>query len=93
LQGLGLKVDLVGEGKAIDAEDVLADSIKDEAEHLSTVDVPAPEVSDVDVTDDAVSDEFSILELDDNISDDIDSLSQNEETVLVTDNDNQKEAN
>ncbi len=70
LQGLGLKVDLVGEGKAIDAEDVLAQSIKDDSNHQATVDVPAPEISDIDVTAEAVSDEFSILDLDDQVGDD-----------------------
>ncbi len=63
LQGLGLKVDLVTSDQEIDAEDILAENIKDEAEHLPEVDVPAPEVSEVDVTEDAVGDEFEILEL------------------------------
>jgi DNA-directed RNA polymerase subunit beta len=62
LQGLGLKVDLVDSGKVVDAEKVLATNIRDEAEHLSEVDVPAPLVSEVDVTDDAAVDEFMVLE-------------------------------
>ncbi len=72
LQGLGLKVDLV-EGKSnkiIDAEDVLATVIKDEAAHQSDVEVPAPEASQVDVTEDALGDEFEIMELDDSLHED-----------------------
>ena len=67
LQGLGLKVDLINSDAVIDAEDVLAANIKDEAKHLSEVPVPAPEISDVDVTEDATSDEFSVIELDDTL--------------------------
>ncbi len=71
LQGLSLKVDLISSNnEVIDAEEVLAESIKDEANHLSTVDVPEPEISDVDVTMDAIGDEFKLLELDDTVSDD-----------------------
>lgn len=62
LQGLGLKVDLIEADKSIDAEEVLAGNIKDEAENQSEIDVPAPLVSDVDVTEDIVADEFEILE-------------------------------
>jgi DNA-directed RNA polymerase subunit beta len=67
LQGLGLKVDLMSSSKVVDAEDVLATNIKDEAEHLPEVDVPAPSVSDVDVTEEATADEFTVMELDDDI--------------------------
>lgn len=67
LQGLGLKVDLFSASKVVDAEEVLAENIKDEASHLADVDVPAPEVSDVDVTQDVVEDEFMIMGLDDTI--------------------------
>lgn len=71
LQGLSLKVDLISsDNEVIDAEEVLAESIKDEASHLSTVNVPEPEVSDVDVTIDALGDEFELLELDDTVSND-----------------------
>ena len=68
LQGLGLKVDLVDSGKVVDAEKVLATNIRDEAEHLSEVDVPAPAVSEVDVSDDASVDEFMVME---DVSDDV----------------------
>jgi DNA-directed RNA polymerase subunit beta len=62
LQGLGLKVDLVDSGKVVDAEKVLATNIRDEAEHQADVDVPAPAVSDVDVTEDASVDEFMVMD-------------------------------
>ena len=78
LQGLSLKVDLVSSDKIIDAEDILAESVKQEGENLATVDVPEPEFSDVDVTTDAVADEFSIMELDDQITESEESVTQNE---------------
>ena len=64
LQGLGLKVDLMTADAIIDAEKVLAASIKEEAAHLPVVDVPMDMASTVDVTTDAVADEFLELELD-----------------------------
>lgn len=67
LQGLGLKVDLIASDAAVDAEDILAENIKDEAENQAEVDVPAPSASDVDVTADIVADEFEIMELDDQV--------------------------
>jgi DNA-directed RNA polymerase subunit beta len=63
LQGLGLKVDLIEEGnKIVDAEHVLATNIRDEATHQANVDVPAPTISDVDVTEEADVDEFMVME-------------------------------
>jgi DNA-directed RNA polymerase subunit beta len=87
LQGLGLKVDLVASDTVIDAEEVLAENIKDEASHLADVDVPAPSASDVDVSEDAAADEYIVMELDDdmpattviNTSDD-----EDEDVALVT---------
>jgi DNA-directed RNA polymerase subunit beta len=72
LQGLGLKVDLVHSDTVVDAEEVLATNIHEEATHPSDVDVPQAAVSDIDVTEEsAVSDEdFSIVEVDDNGSPD-----------------------
>lgn len=67
LQGLGLKVDLVKADHAIDAEEVLAENIKDEAAHQPEIEVPAPEISDIDVTEDVSVDEFDIIELDDQV--------------------------
>jgi DNA-directed RNA polymerase subunit beta len=64
LQGLGLKVDLVDshKGAAIDAEALLEVNIKDESEHQATVDAPQDSISDIDVTEDIVADEFMILD-------------------------------
>lgn len=54
LQGLGLKVDLVaGESVVLDAEDMLSKNIKDESEHLPTIELPEDAISDLDVTEDA----------------------------------------
>jgi DNA-directed RNA polymerase subunit beta len=68
LQGLGLKVDLVDSGKVIDAEAVLATNIRDESENQAEVEVPAPLISEVDVTEDASIDEFEVagMEISDN---------------------------
>jgi DNA-directed RNA polymerase subunit beta len=63
LQGLSLKVDLIQSDKLVDAEQVLATNIRDEAASQSEVEVPAPLISDVDVTEEAVvDDEFMIEE-------------------------------
>jgi len=62
LQGLGLKVDLVDSGQVVDAESVLATNIRDEAEHQPDVNVPAPMISEVDVTDESAVDEFMVME-------------------------------
>jgi DNA-directed RNA polymerase subunit beta len=64
LQGLGLKVDLVDESKghAIDAEDLLEVNIKDEAVHTTEIDAPQETISDLDVTEDIVADEFVLEE-------------------------------
>jgi DNA-directed RNA polymerase subunit beta len=78
LQGLSLKVDLVSSDKIIDAEDILAQSIVQEGDNQSTVDVPEPEFSDVDVTADAVAEEFTIMELDDQITESEETVTQNE---------------
>lgn len=67
LQGLGLKVDLMEADQLIDAEAVLAENIKNEAENMADVDVPAPDISEVDVTEDASADEFVVMELDDDL--------------------------
>lgn len=66
LQGLGLKVDLVhAETDAvIDAEQVLAENVKDEAKHQPEIEVPAPTLADVDISQDMVaevSDDFVMI--------------------------------
>jgi DNA-directed RNA polymerase subunit beta len=62
LQGLGLKVDLVSSNRVVDAEEVLATSIREEAAHLPEVDVPAPSISDVDVSEETAVDEFMVMD-------------------------------
>ena len=64
LQGLGLKVDLVaGESIVLDAEDMLSKNIKDEADHLPSIDLPEDAISDIDVTEDAtVVNDFEDIE-------------------------------
>jgi DNA-directed RNA polymerase subunit beta len=67
LQGLGLKVDLIEQDTVVDAEEVLAENIMDEAKEQSTVVVPEPVASNVDVTEDAAVDEYMVMELEDDI--------------------------
>src|SRR5207244_1669831 len=60
LQGLGLKVDLLAEGKIVDAETILAQSIKDEAKHAATISPPpekGPSPAEADI-----SQEFGVTE-------------------------------
>ncbi|HVC36127.1 MAG TPA: DNA-directed RNA polymerase subunit beta [Candidatus Dormibacteraeota bacterium] len=68
LQGLCLKVDLVQSNKVIDAENVLATNIHEEATHPVAVEVPQASASEVDVTEEAVADEFTIMSLDDDLN-------------------------
>ncbi|HUD06912.1 MAG TPA: DNA-directed RNA polymerase subunit beta [Candidatus Saccharimonadales bacterium] len=70
LQGLSLKVDLITSNKIVDAEEVLASSIEDEAKHASKVDVPDSEISGIDVTEDVSVNEFSVVGLDEPLPDD-----------------------
>ena len=83
LQGLGLKVDLVKPNAVIDAEKVLASTIKDEAEHESQITVPAPEASDVDVSEEAVIDEFDVVKLNDELDIDQTDSEENLEAEIV----------
>ena len=99
LQGLGLKVDLVHSNTIVDAEEVLATNIHEEATHPSDVVVPQAAISDIDVTEEAVSDEFAIVDIDDDLvtnNDDTAAVDDDaEEVALVTavdDNDESEEA-
>jgi DNA-directed RNA polymerase subunit beta len=56
LQGLGLKVDLLANDQIIDAEAILAENIKDEAEHLPTTLPPVDEPSAAVIMDDIAND-------------------------------------
>ena len=88
LQGLGLKVDLIGDSsdsnKVIDAEVVLAKNIKDEAAHQSDVEVPAPSISDVDVTQDVTADEFLVMDLEDGMPASTVAAPDDDDTATVT---------
>jgi DNA-directed RNA polymerase subunit beta len=69
LQGLGLKVDLIenSKGVVLDAEEVLASNIKEEAAHLPEIEVPKDTISDLEVAEDGVSlDDFEVVTLDEN---------------------------
>ncbi len=87
LQGLGLKIDMVASDTIIDAEQILAETIKEEGEHPSDIEVPEPTASEVDVTETAVAEEFIVMEMDDDTpattvlagSDDDDQIDQEEE--------------
>ncbi len=81
LQGLGLKVDLVAQSKVVDAEEVLATNIRDEASNLAQVEVPAPAISDIDVTEDGAVDEFVTIE--GAVSDDLSDEDADEDLNLV----------
>ncbi len=87
LQGLSLKVDLMSSNEVIDAESILAENIKDEAAHQADVDVPKQEISNLDVTEDAVKDEFEVL----GISDDIPAEPTSDDPALVAADDDKNE--
>mgnify|MGYP000683958869 CR=1 FL=1 len=69
LQGLGLKVDLIDlhANQTVDAEDILSTNIHEEAATLSEVEVPTPAVSDIEMSEDDAMDEFSIIDVDDEL--------------------------
>jgi DNA-directed RNA polymerase subunit beta len=91
LQGLGLKVDLIKSDTAIDAEALLAESIQDEAAHLSDTEVPTNEISNIDVSEEAVADEFRIMDMDEDANSDVATLEpiemDNEEALISADED------
>ncbi|HUB92899.1 MAG TPA: DNA-directed RNA polymerase subunit beta, partial [Verrucomicrobiae bacterium] len=62
LQGLGLKVDLVHQSEVVDAEAILATNIHQEAVHPSSVAVPTPTISDVDVSDEETIESDMVIE-------------------------------
>lgn len=65
LQGLGLKVDLLANNKVVDAETVLAQNIKDEAKHTPEIQPGQTIVDGADVTEAAVAEDFSAMEVED----------------------------
>jgi len=86
LQGLGLKVDLVHSDIVVDAEEVLATNIHEEATHPSDLDVPQAAISDVDVTEEAVADDFdAIVTADEDANGDMALVSNEESETPNTD--------
>ena len=87
----------------MDAETILAKNIKEEAEQQSKVEVPAPTVSEVDVTTDAAIDEFDVIGLDgasgvhvtedpdDQAATDDNQDDDDDTSVAITENDEEKE--
>jgi DNA-directed RNA polymerase subunit beta len=77
LQGLGLKVDLLDlvANQTIDAEEILASNIKDEAAHVSDIETPQDAINNIDITEEAVENEFMTV----GVSEELDS----DETVYV----------
>ncbi len=67
LQGLGLKVDLITSNEVVDAEAVLAENIKDEAEHQPNLEVQPTDIQPIDVSEEETANEFVVMELDDDI--------------------------
>ncbi|HEU5004652.1 MAG TPA: DNA-directed RNA polymerase subunit beta [Candidatus Saccharimonadales bacterium] len=62
LQGLGLKVDLLTEGKVVDAEEVLAEHIKDESKNAPSTESEPTTVHDAEVTEEAVEHEIMLMD-------------------------------
>jgi len=92
LQGLGLKVDLVQSNTVVDAEEVLATNIHEEATHPAEVDVPQTAISEIDVTEESVGDEdFSIVTVDDNGS--ADAQANADDMAMVTADDDAADDN
>lgn len=94
LQGLGLKVDLLDTkaNKTIDAEEVLASNIKDEADHAPELDTQIDEVANIDVTEEAIENEFMTVSVSDELDEETVLVPTNDEDVQITD-DNEEEAN
>jgi len=78
LQGLGLKVDLLTEGKVVDAEEILARNIKDEAKDSRPTQTAPTTVQDATITEEAVEHEMMLME--DEVGD---AASQPEEVDII----------
>ena len=62
LQGLGLKVDLMTKGKVVDAEEVLAENIKDEAKHAPDKEIAPERTPEDGATEEAVEQEIRMMD-------------------------------
>jgi DNA-directed RNA polymerase subunit beta len=94
LQGLSLKVDLIHSDNVIDAEDVLAKNVKEEASHLADVDVPAPAISAIDLTEETIADDFMVLEDEGGVPTASDTTDDSDDTaaLIATEDTNEEEA-
>jgi DNA-directed RNA polymerase subunit beta len=99
LQGLGLKVDLIAQDEdkveILDAEEILASNVKDEADHMPALEVPQNAISDVDVTEDAAEEgEFAVVDADGNeIENELNEAEEaHKEHEYAVDNEDEKEA-
>ncbi len=91
LQGLGLKVDLIKESSVVDAEAVLATNVHEEAIHQSTIDFPKDQISDIDVSEETIGDDFSIEEEISEAAGAVSDASSDEEVLAQTTSDDEKE--
>ncbi len=62
LQGLGLKVDLMEKGKVVDAEEILAENIKDEAKHAPAISAGQDMVDQAAVVAGVMPDDISLAD-------------------------------
>ena len=98
LQGLGLKVDLINThaNEVVDAEDILSTNIHDEAETMAKLEVPQPAVSDIDMSEDDSLNEFTIVDVDDELHADnlvtATAAVDGENDITVTETNRQEEA-
>ena len=93
LQGLGLKVDLFTQNTVIDAEQVLAENIKEEAALPAEVEAPV-DLSDAlpNITEESVANEFVVIGEDDDLTaDSAVTMSDDDNVALVTSDDENEE--
>jgi len=69
---------------------LLESNVKDESEHLSTIDVPVEAINDLDMSADIAADEFVMLDGEGNPTDEefagsSDETNENDDTMSVTD--------
>ena len=79
-----MKVDLVHSDRVVDAEDVLASNIHEAATHPVEVDMPVAAISEIDVTEEFVGDDFSVVTADDDLIAISDDSASDGDAALVT---------
>ncbi|CAN5386514.1 DNA-directed RNA polymerase subunit beta [soil metagenome] len=95
LQGLSLKVDLLDlhTNKTIDAEEILAENIKDEAAHSVEIEAPTSSISDIDVTEETIENEFMTVGDNDDLGGDGITVSVSDDDDVTTTEDKDGEEN